>query len=109
MKNTEFEEWLENRLKEFPGNHYNPNGNSSRAVVSRGRWKELIYQYKEYPKSAIYEIKSFKGLDTPIIYFINLIVILLLSPIVPIVWSYYSYNSAIEEFKHIFETEKKEK
>ena len=107
MKNIEFKEWLENRLKETPSKHYDPNGNSSRAVVSRGKWKEILYQYKKYPKSVVYEIKSFRGLDTPISYFINLVIILLLSPIVPIIWSYYSYNNAIEEFKHIFETEKR--
>ena len=107
MKNSEFKKWLENKLKEYPGSHYNVNGNSSRAVVSRGRWKEILYQYKDYPKSAVYEIKSFRGFDTPIIYFINLVIILLLSPIIPIIWGYYSYNQAIEEYKHIFETEKR--
>ena len=107
MKNIEFKEWLENKLKESPGSHYNPNGNSSRAVVSRGRWKEILYQYKKYPKSVVYEIKSFRGFDTPIIYFINLVIILLLSPIIPIIWSYYSYKQAIEEYKHIFETKKR--
>ena len=82
MKNSEFKKWLKNKLKEYPGSHYNVNGNSSRAVVSRGRWEEIFYQYKDYPKSAVYEIKSFRGLDTPIIYFINLVIILLLSPII---------------------------
>lgn len=106
MKETEFKKWLENKLKESPGRHYNPNGNSSRAVVSRGKWKEILYQYKDYPKSVIYEIKSFNGFDTPIIYFINLIIILLFSPIIPIIWGYSSYSKAIEEFKHTFENEK---
>ncbi len=107
MKNIEFKEWLENKLKESPGSHYNPNGNSSRAVVSRGRWKEIFYQYREYPKSVVYEIKSFRGLNTPIIYFINLVIILLFSPIIPIIWSYYSYDRAIKEFEDTFESEKR--
>lgn len=107
MKETEFRKWLENKLKESPGRHYNPNGNSSKAVVSRGRWKEILYQYKEYPKSVVYEIKSFDGLNTPIVYFINLVIILLLSPIIPILWGYQSYKRAIEEYKYTFESERK--
>lgn len=107
MKNIEFKDWLENKLKETPSSHYTPNGNSARAVVSRGKLKELIYQYKSYPKYVMYEIKSFKGLDTPIIYFIQLVVLLVLAPIIPIVWYYHSYNQALGEFKDIFESEKR--
>ena len=106
MKETEFKEWLENKLKETPSSHYTPDGNSSRAVVSRGRWKEILYQYKEYPKSVVYEIKSFDGLNTPIVYFINLVIILLFSPIIPILWGCQSYKRAIEEYKHTFKVEK---
>ena len=106
MKESEFKDWLETKLKETPSNHYEPNGNSARAIVTRGRWKEIVYQYKLYPKSVIYEIKSFKGYDTPIIYFINLIVILLFSSIIPSIWGYSSYNRALEEFKLIFKITK---
>ena len=106
MKETEFKDWLDNKLKETPSKLYKPSGNSARAIVTRGRCKEIIYQYKVYPKSVIYEIKSFKGFNTPIIYFINLIIILLFSPIIPIIWGCSSYSRAIEEFKHIFEVEK---
>ena len=109
MREDKFKEWLENKLKETPSAHYSPIGNSSRAVVSRGRWKEILYQYKEYPKSVVYEIKSFDGFNTPIIYFINLVIILLFSPIIPILWGYQSYKRAIEDYKHTFETERKKR
>ena len=105
MDKPKFKIWLENKLKETPSVYYNKDGNSSRAVVTRGIWREIMYQYKIYPKLAIYEIKSFSGLDTPIVYFLNLVIILLFSPIIPIIWGYYSYSRAIEEFKFMFENE----
>ena len=42
MKNAEFKKWLENKLKESPSSNYNPNGNSTRAIVSRGKWKGIL-------------------------------------------------------------------
>lgn len=106
MQDKKFKIWLENKLKENPGQRYDPDGNSTRARASRGLLKEIIYQYKKYPKSAIYEIKQFDGWDTPIIYFINLLIIATISPIIPILHGYFSHKEAIKEYKQIFNKEK---
>ena len=51
MKTEEksFKEYLKEELEKPSRNkYYDPNGNSIRAKVSRGSFKEILYQYKKY-------------------------------------------------------------
>ena len=106
MKATEktFKEYLKEKLEKPSINRdYDPNGNSARAEVSRGLFKEILYQYKKYPKSFMHDIKCFEGFETPIGYFIGLPLKVILSPLLPIFLGIYSYKGArdcyLEEFK----------
>lgn len=62
----ELKEYIEREL-EKPVNyeHYNPDGNSSRAVIARGFYKEVLKRYRDYPSRLLFEIKQFNGFDTP--------------------------------------------
>lgn len=95
LKEKTFKEYLKDELeKPVTYEYYDPNGNSSRAVIYRGIFKEVLYQYKSYPKALIYDIKCFEGFETPIGYFIGIPLRILLSPILPISWGIYSYKNA---------------
>lgn len=100
-----FNEWLQKQLSKPISSHYDANGNSIRAVTTRGLIKEICYQFNRYPKDLKYEIKSFRGFDTPIGYFINLFLMIILAPIVPIIRSIFSYKEAIKEYKRMFEND----
>lgn len=103
-----FDEWLKKRLSEpVDYKYYDPNGNSSRAVMTRGLRNEIVYQFSRYPKELKYQIKSFKGFDTPIGYFISLFLMIVLAPFIPIIWGIFSRKNAIKEYKSIFNKEVK--
>lgn len=53
-----FNEWLQKQLSKPISSHYDANGNSIRAVTTRGLIKEICYQFNKYPKDLKYEIKS---------------------------------------------------
>ena len=95
----EFKEWLK---EELSYSQCYPNENSHRATATRGLFKEILYQYKEFPSEFMYEVKNFYGLDTPIRYFLVIILIVLLSPILPILNGIVSYYNTIEYYKRIF-------
>lgn len=99
-QNNNFKKWLKKELDKPSGyKYYNPNDNSIRARASRGLLREIIWQYKDYPKSLWYDIKCFRGFDTSIGYFVMLPLKLILSPILPIFWGYFSYREAIKYYK----------
>lgn len=101
---NEYDKWLKNRLsKGLKSPHYDPDGNSSRAVITRGLKKEILYQFKKYPKSLKCEIKSFNGFDSSIGYFINIFLIIFLAPLVPMVRGIYSHRRAIRDYRKMFE------
>jgi len=112
MKTTEntFKEYLKEELeKSNTYEYYDPNGNSIRAKATRGLFKEVLYQYKEYLKSFIYEVKCFKGFETPIWYFIGLPLKIILSPILPIFWGIYSYKEARDYYLERYNKQKGDK
>lgn len=80
-----FETYLKNELKRPVNNDsYDANGNSERAVVTRGLYREIIWQYKAYPQRVMTELKGFEGLSTELGWFVQLPLMILLSPIAPI-------------------------
>lgn len=61
-QNNNFRSWLKKELDTPSGyKYYNSKGNSLRAKASRGLFKEIIWQYKDYPSSLLYDIKCFRG------------------------------------------------
>lgn len=101
-KTNEFNKWLMKKILEPTHKDYDPKGNSSRAIITRGMKKEIFYQFKKYPNSLKNEIKNFEGLDTPIGYFVNLFLMFFLAPLVPLIKGIYSYKKAVEDYKIIF-------
>jgi len=103
-----FEKYLENELnKPVNDNYYDPDGNSARAVVVRGFWGEVWWQYKAYPDRVSCELHRFKGFDTTIGWFVNFPVMFLLAPIIPVLAGRYSYRESIAEYRLIYERSKR--
>lgn len=106
MNNKSFEQWLKEELSKPASNHYDPNGNSSRAVASRGLKREIIYQYKKYPSKLADDLKSFEGIDTPISYFLYVIVTAFLFPVIPVFVARNTHKRALSEYKVRYERSK---
>ena len=76
-----FEDFLKLKLKEPVSEWYDPNGNSERAVVVRGLFGEILWQYRDFPRRVKCEIDSFEGLETPLGWFIQLPIMMILAPL----------------------------
>lgn len=94
-----FKEFLQDELAKPSQNYYNPEGNSSRAIVTRGRFKETIYHYKKLHEDIISTFSVFDGFNTPIGWFLLIPVYILLLPIIPLLQGLYSYHRAINEYR----------
>lgn len=107
MRTNEFKTWLEKKLQEpFDYSYLDMNRDSHRAVAKRGLFKEIIYQYKNYPSYISDVLRSFSGLSTPVGYFIHILLIITLFPILPIIWGSFCYRETIKFYKEIFEETK---
>jgi hypothetical protein len=106
----EFHAYLKQQLnKPVNNDSYCSNGNSARAVVTRGFWREVLWQYKAYPRRLKYELMSFDGLSTELGWFLQLPLMILLSPILPIFAAKHWYNRSMGEYKDSYERAKKHK
>lgn len=94
-----FEEYMTDELAKPVPEFYSSDGSSSRAVVVRGLFKEVIYTYKNFPSRIVREIKCFDGWDTPIGWFISLLLVLLLAPVMPAIGGMFSHKRAVKDFK----------
>ena len=96
----EFKEFLQQELdKPINNDQYNPDGNSNRAVVTRGLWMEILWQYKAYPRRIMVELECFDGLSTEIGWFMQLPLMIVLSPLLPILAGKHWYSKSIGEYK----------
>lgn len=99
-----FDEYLENELS-VTIYGFDPNGNSPRAVLLRMRNEGIFAAIKWESKEVIRELKwffsSFEGRETPIAWFLNLL-ILPLSPLMPLFWTYTRYKSAMNDYKNSY-------
>ena len=103
-----FNEYLKQELaKPITNDCYDPNGNSNRAVVVRGFWGEVLWQYKKYPKRLLSELKCFDGLSTELGWFIQLPLMILLAPVAPIFAAKHWYSRCIGEYKLKYEKKNK--
>ncbi|MCP4323796.1 MAG: hypothetical protein GY787_18465 [Alteromonadales bacterium] len=95
-----FDEYLKAELaKKNTNDDYDPDGNSNRAVVTRGLWREILWQYKAYPKRIRVELRCFDGLSTELGWFIQVPIMLLFSPVLPIIAARHWYNRSVGEYK----------
>lgn len=98
-----FEEYLKGALNGTVSEHYDPSGNSDRAVVTRGLLGEIAWQYKAYPKRIMTEIDCFDGLSTELGWFIQLPIMILLAPVLPILAAKHWHKRALGEYKTSWE------
>ena len=105
----DFKEYLKTELEKPVNNeYYTSNGNSDRAVVLRGFYGEVVWQYKKYPSRLLGELKEFDGLSTELGWFIQIPLMILLSPIAPIFAANHWYKKSIREYKKCYQQTKQD-
>lgn len=98
------DEYINERISNKSDNPYfDENGNSPRAVVMRMRNKGVMaaikWETKDYFNAVKDYVLDFRGLDTPIGYFLCLILLPFLVIPSPILKTYFRYKQAIDEYK----------
>tara|TARA_R110000851_G_C12670044_1_gene522506 strand:+ start:208 stop:516 length:309 start_codon:yes stop_codon:yes gene_type:complete len=94
-----FNKYLKSKLSQPSGNpHYDPDGNSARAVVVRGCIGEVFMQYKGMPNRIYYEVSCFEGFNTPIGWLIQIPILIIFSPVLPIIIGIMNHKRAIASF-----------
>jgi hypothetical protein len=101
-----FKDYLKAELEKPLHDYYDPNGNSPRAIVVRGVFQQIIEKYQDYPNLFKLCLANFNWLRTPIGAFIELPILIILAPIIPIIAGVASHRLAINEFKSEFKQSK---
>ena len=95
-----FEEYLKQQLNKEKPEWFDPDGNSPRATIMRGKLGSLKYEFKRLLPSLKSDLIYFwDGLDTPISYFFQVLVLPFILPFLPFLRAWYSWNSAIKQYK----------
>ena len=107
MKLT-FSEWLALELEKPPINtDYDPDGNSSRAIMSRvvdKGWLSHIWWSMRVYADIWQDIKSnWNGWYTTIGYVVSMIVLPLLLPVVPFELGWVSYKRAMRDYQEAYQ------
>lgn len=76
-----FDKWLEQELQKPTQDDYNPDGNSSRAVMSRSYFQQVCWYIKKTPDMLAAIVDLWDDWDTPILFF----VLILLFPLVVVI------------------------
>jgi hypothetical protein len=99
-----FDDYMKSELKKPVHNYYDADGNSARAIVTRGLFKEIIMQYRLYPARLAEALSFFDWLGTPIGLIIQFPIMVLFSPVIPVLagfhWHKKSVNEFMKEYKH---------
>lgn len=96
----DFDNWLKQELSKEAGKHYNPNGNSSRAVMKRGLFGQFKWVSKKLIPSIYSEIKyGFSGWETGIGYILSLLLLPLFIWVMPFTRTYGTYKRAFDDYK----------
>ena len=77
-------------------------GNSPRSVVLRWKVnyrKVLKFECKELYRDIKCFLRDWDGIETHLLWFINLITLPLLLPVIPFVRSYFRYKEALKDFR----------
>tara|TARA_B100001105_G_scaffold124157_1_gene99520 strand:- start:4027 stop:4467 length:441 start_codon:yes stop_codon:yes gene_type:complete len=101
-----FEEYLHQELNKDHGQHYDPEGNSSCAIVSRMKdsvVKSFLWECKQVWKDIKYTVtQEFDGFGTPVGWFIQVLLLPILAPTVPFWRTYTRYKEAINDYKKYY-------
>lgn len=100
-----FDEWLELQLARESPDWFDPAGNSSTAVLMRGRLKEAIQAYREYPAHYVSVLKHWDGWGTELGWFAAVVIMTVAFPIVPAIGGLLSYRRAMREYRQEYERE----
>lgn len=96
----DFKEYLSQELKKpIHNKDYDPDGNSDRAIVTRGFLREILWQYKAYPGRLKSELMEFNGLSTELGWLLMMPIMILFFPILPILAARYWHNKSINTYK----------
>lgn len=98
----EFKDFLKAELEKPAGEWYTKDGNSERAVVCRGLLGEILWQYKAFPGRIKCEFDSFGGLETPLGWFIQLPIMIIFAPVLPIPAGFHWYKKSIGAYKVLY-------
>lgn len=99
-----FDEYVENEITKPVSDWYDPDGNSSRAVVVRMKKKGILvaigWETHQIISDLRYSITNdVNGLDTTIGCIIQFIILPVLLPFSPFIRTYTRYKSAINDYK----------
>ena len=101
----EFEDYLKEQLNKPKPEWFDPDGNSPRATVMRGKLGTLKYEFKKLLPSLKSDLVYFwDGIDTPISYFIQVLLLPFIFPFLPFLRAYYSWQRAIKEYKEEYKS-----
>lgn len=112
MTDESFEEYLNDMLNKQTGDWYDPEGNSTRATVVRMRDEGYLSALK-FEFFALFEdikyfiTEEFKGVETPIIWFVQFAFIPVICPVVLFTRTSSRYKEAIAEYRLDYEAKVK--
>lgn len=112
MGDESFEEYLNDRLSKPTVDWYDPEGNGTRATVVRmrdnGYLSALKFEFFDLAGDIKYFItKEFKGVETPIIWFVQFAFIPVICPVVLFTRTSSRYKEAIAEYRRDYEAKLK--
>lgn len=99
MQSLTFREYLKRELRTPTPKDFDPDGSSSRAVLMRGRFKEILWQYRKTPQNLKRFFSEFDGMHTPLGWFIGLLLILLFLPVIPLLSAIGSRERALRHYE----------
>jgi len=103
-----FDEWLTMELSKPVREDFNCDGNSSRAVLLRGKFGQFLWCAKRNMPRHFSDIKrEWDGWDTPIAWFVIVALFPIYMPITFITWPVGSYRRALNDYKSTYNHHKK--
>lgn len=95
-----FEEYLKQQLNKEKPEWFDPDGNSPRATIMRGKLGTLKREFKIlFPSLKSDLVYYWDGIDTPASYFLQVLILPFVLPILPFARAYYSWKGAMKAYK----------
>ncbi len=106
-----FDEYVENEITKPTVDWYDPDGNSSRAVVMRMKKKGSLVAIRWETHQLVSEMKysltnDFDGWSTPIGFVVQILILPVLLPLAPFIRTYTRYKSAINDYKREYKNKR---
>lgn len=101
-----FDEFLEGEINKPKSEWFDKNGNSPKAIVSRGFLKQVLWEYKKYPSRLKDVLSCFEGFETPIAWFIQIPFLIFLAPVLPLIWGAHSFDRAVGQYRAEYKRQK---